>query len=120
MKNILTVIWPIVLSLAVGALAAYMQEDSIRNWYPHLNKPALTPPNAVFPVVWTILYIMTGLSLGLILLKSDDRKRFLRTLFFFQLFLNFFWCYLFFYRQNPLNGLVCIVVLDWIAIWYAI
>ncbi|EEO27398.2 TspO/MBR family protein [Oxalobacter paraformigenes] len=120
MGNILTVIWPIVLSLAVGALAAYMQEDSIRNWYPYLNKPPLTPPNAVFPVVWTILYIMTGLSMGLILLKSDDRKRFLRTLFLFQLFLNFFWCYLFFYRQNPLNGLVCIVVLDWIAIWYAV
>ncbi len=71
-----------------------------------------------FPVVWIILYIMTCLSMGLILRRKDDQKRLLRILF--QLFLNFFWCYPFFVRQNPLNGLVCLVVLDWIAIWYAI
>lgn len=61
-----------------------------------------------------------GLSMGLILQRKDDRKRLLRILFLFQLFLNFFWCYLFFVRQNPLNGFVCIVALVWIVILYTI
>ena len=119
-RNILELLWPVVLGLAVGALSACMQSESIQYWYPHLNKPPLIPPNIVFPVVWTILYIMMGLSMGLILQRKDDRKRFLRILFLFQLFLNFFWCYLFFVRQNPLNGLVCIVALVWIVILYTI
>lgn len=119
-RNVLELLWPMVLGLTVGALSACMQSESIRYWYPHLNKPPLTPPNIVFPVVWTILYIMMGLSMGLILQRKDDRKRLLRILFLFQLFLNFFWCYLFFVRQNPLNGLVCIVALVWIVILYTI
>lgn len=119
-RSILELLWPIVLSLAVGAFSAYMQSDSIQYWYPLLNKPPLTPPRIVFPIVWTVLYIMTGLSMGLVLQRKNQRKRLLLMLFLFQLFLTFFWCYLFFVCQNPLNGLICIVVLLWSVIWYAI
>lgn len=119
-RNILTLLIPVVVSLAVGGLAGYLQSDSIRNWYPYLNKPPLTPPDSVFPIVWTILYIMMGLSIGLILLQQTRQKRLLLTLFIFQLLLNFFWCMVFFVNQSPLNGLICIVVLDWLVIWYTI
>ena len=65
---------PIVCTLAVGAFSARMQSDALRLWYPTLEKSSLTPPNAVFPLVWTLLYILTGLSMGLVLL-ADDRHR---------------------------------------------
>lgn len=86
-RSILELLWPIVLSLAVGAFSAYMQSDSIQYWYPLLNKPPLTPPRIVFPIVWTVLYIMTGLSMGLVLQRKNQRKRLLLMLFLFQLFL---------------------------------
>ena len=119
-SNIFKIVIPIVVSLLVGALAGYLQKDSITNWYPHLNKPMLTPPDAVFPIVWTILYIFMGLSIGLIYLTDSDQKPALRNLFIVQLFLNFLWCVIFFVRQNILGGLICIILLDWIVIWYAI
>ena len=119
LPNIFKILFPIVVCLLVGSLAAYLQQNSIQNWYPHLNKPALTPPNVVFPIVWTILYIFMGLSIGLISLTGSDQKQALKSLFIFQLFLNFLWSDLFFVRQNPLAGLVCIVLLDWLVIWYA-
>lgn len=117
---ILKIIIPVAICLLVGALAGYLQQNSIRNWYPHLNKPMLTPPNEVFPIAWTILYIFMGVSIGLIYLTDSDEKTALRNLFIFQLFLNFLWSMIFFVRQNMLGGLICIVLLDWLIIWYAI
>ena len=40
------------------------QREAIAEWYPFLNKPVLTPPNGAFPIVWGILYILIGISLG--------------------------------------------------------
>ena len=118
-SGIFKIIIPIVICLLVGALAGYLQQISIQNWSPPLNKPLLTPPNAVFPIAWTILYIFMGLSIGLVYLTDSDQKPALRNLFIFQLFLNFLWSMIFFVRQNITGGLICIVLLDWLVIWYA-
>lgn len=117
--NIVTIGLPIIISLAVGTLAGYLQRSAITNWYPHLNKPALTPPNEAFPIAWTVLYILMGLSIGLIYLTDSDQKPALRNLFIFQLFFNFMWSIVFFVRQNISGGLICIVILEWLLIWYA-
>lgn len=118
-RNIVTLAIPVAVSLGVGALAGYFQRNAISNWYPHLNKPALTPPNEVFSIAWTILYILMGLSIGLIYLTDSDQKPALRNLFIFQLFFNFMWSMIFFVRQNITGGLICIVMLEWLLIWYA-
>ena len=47
---------------AVGATTGYFTRGSIRNWYKSIKRSPLTPPNYVFPVVWTTLYIMIAIA----------------------------------------------------------
>lgn len=77
-SGIIKIIIPIAVCLVVGSLAGYLQQSAVQNWYPHLNKPLLTPPNAIFPIAWTILYVFMGLSIGLIYLTDSDEKPALR------------------------------------------
>lgn len=109
---------PVACTLIVGTIATRMQSDALRLWYPTLDKSQLTPPNAVFPFVWTSLYILTGLSMGLVLL-SDDRRKFKALLLFaIQLGLNFLWCYLFFICESTGGALLCLIVLTGTALHY--
>lgn len=81
---------------AVGALAGLLTRQGIQN-FQNLPQSALTPPAIVFPIVWTILYGLMGISLARIWLaeESEDRTRGL-SLFLFQLIFNFFWSIFFF------------------------
>ena len=63
------------LILLFGFLSASGTQASIRSWYDLLVKPAATPPNWAFPVVWPILYVLLGLSLALVLSQRGARER---------------------------------------------
>lgn len=52
MKKIWAYILPTALCFVLGGLAGWLQQDAIEEWYPLLDKPTLTPPNAVFPIAW--------------------------------------------------------------------
>jgi benzodiazapine receptor len=69
-------------------------------WYKKLKKPNLSPPNYVFPVVWTILYLMIGISYFLALQNTNDVKDLI--LPFLHLLLNFAYSPLFFYFKEIL------------------
>ena len=91
-------------------------------WYAGLNKPFFSPPNWIFGPVWTILYILMGISLYLIWIKNPSTS--LRTIsipsiFWIQLVLNAVWSIIFFGMKNPLLALVDVVAL-WIAIFLTI
>ena len=81
---------------AVGALAGLLTRAGIQN-FRNVPQSALTPPAIVFPIVWTILYALMGVSLARIWMEeeSDGRSKGL-TLFVFQLIFNFFWSLFFF------------------------
>ena len=64
MRKALNIIIPILVCFLVGLSASYFQADAIKNWYPTLIKPAVTPPNIVFPIAWSIIYVCMGLSIG--------------------------------------------------------
>lgn len=119
MKNILRFVIPILACFLVGLGASYFQSDAIADWYPTLNKPVLTPPNAAFPVVWSILYLCMGVSIGLILVSKRPEKYYFINLFVAQLLFNFTWSIFFFYFQNPLVGFINIVILDALIVVYA-
>ncbi len=51
----------ILIPLAVGGLAAFLTMDSMET-FSSLNQPPLSPPAWLFPVVWTILYILMGIA----------------------------------------------------------
>ena len=112
MKKVLAILIPVLICFIIGLTASYFQQDAIKEWYPLLNKPHLTPPNMVFPIAWSIIYLCIGISIGIILLYASTRKNELIKLFCIQLLFNFAWSILFFYLQNPLLGFIDILILD--------
>ena len=120
MRKVLSIIIPILVCFFVGLTASYFQADAIKNWYPTLIKPALTPPNIVFPIAWSIIYLCMGISIGLIINSATEQKRFFVKAFIMQLFFNFTWSIGFFYFQNPLIGFINILLLDIFVINYTL
>ena len=61
LKKILAYTIPVLLCLAIGAIGSYIQAPALKAWYPSLDKSALTPPAIIFPIAWTILYVMISI-----------------------------------------------------------
>lgn len=109
----------VLLCEAVGAIGSIYTYDSVRDWYPKLEKPSYTPPSWVFAPVWTLLYAMMGLSLYLASQRHTEEDgglwRASRVLFGTQLALNALWSYVFFGRRAPGWALLEVLFL-WVAI----
>lgn len=88
------------IALAVGALSGFLSVSGMEGYMQSVTKPALTPPGWVFGIVWTILYILMGISAVRIWLapESLQRSRGLN-LYVTQLIVNFFWSLIFFNAQ---------------------
>ena len=112
-------VFSISLPLLTGFVGSYFTLTSINTWYQILNKPFFNPPNFLFGPVWTILYILMGISLYLVLQSKSKNKDLAVKVFFVQLFLNFLWSFIFFSLQNPFLALLEITIL-WIAIFVTI
>lgn len=91
-------------------LGKFFQASSIAEWYPTLTKPTLTPPNIVFPIAWSVLYLCMGLSLGRLIVRRQHKG--IIRLWVLQLIANFLWSILFFTLRNPLAGFIDIVLLN--------
>ncbi len=106
----------ILLPLAVGGLSALLSGD-IGQLYSELNQPPFSPPGWVFPIVWTILYLLMGYA-SVRIFRDDaapaDKRRAL-TVYFLQLAVNGLWSPLFFRLQWRLVALAWIVLL-WVLI----
>lgn len=109
MKKFLSYAIPVVITFAIGMLGGYLQGDALIEWYPMLEKSPLTPPAIVFPIAWSILYLLIGISLGTMLVRGDLG---LVKLWLLQLLLNFLWSVCFFALRSPFLGLVVIMALD--------
>lgn len=99
-----------------GLIGSIFTFPSIGNWYKYLNKPFFNPPNWIFGPVWTILYLLMGISFYLIWQsksKKKNNKYFL--IFYMQLFLNSLWSAIFFGLHNTLLAFIEIMFL-WLAI----
>ena len=114
MKKLGFVLFPAI-SLGVGALAGYLTRDSLATVYPLLEKSALTPPGWVFPIAWTILYLLMGIGMALVEARGGPERSRALTLFGIQLALNFGWSLLFFNSGAYLSALLCLIVL-WVMI----
>ena len=90
----------ILLSVGVGILAAVLTSGGTDLYIGTLVKPPFSPPAVLFPIVWTILYTLMGVSTARIWLspESVERSRGLN-LYIVQLIVNFFWSLIFFNTQ---------------------
>jgi len=101
------------ISFFIGFLGQLATQASIEDWYPSLNKPWFNPPDWIFGPVWTVLYILMGISAGIVWSKGFYHKWVKIALyhFAFQLLLNGFWSVLFFGLKEPFLALLDIIVL---------
>lgn len=92
-----TLIISIAIPLAVGALSAFLSGGGMRV-FATLNQPPLSPPGWLFPVVWTILYILMGIASYLIYESNapDAAVTKALSLYGYQLMVNFLWPIFFF------------------------
>ncbi|MEE1943601.1 TspO/MBR family protein [Pedobacter sp. KR3-3] len=88
--------------LFVGFLGSMLTLDSVKTWYLTINKPAFNPPNAVFGPVWSLLYILMGISSYLVWKKRKTTMGYSWAvgIYILQLLLNLMWSYLFFYQHQ--------------------
>lgn len=103
----------VLIPLAVGGLSAVLTMDSM-DMFAEINKPPLSPPGWLFPVVWTVLYILMGIASYLVY-TSDKPSPLGLLVYALQLLFNFFWSLLFFNKQAYLFSFVWLVLL-WLLI----
>lgn len=128
MKNLIkNILIPVIMGSVIGLIISPFMN------YQDLNKPPLSPPGIIFPIVWTILYIIMGYSFY----KQNEQNK---TIYYTQLIVNGLWSIIFFvfkwyllatiwiilliilviimiknfYKENKLSGLINIPYLLWL------
>lgn len=104
----------IAIPLAVGFLS-YLVAGGSNEYYQQLIKPPLSPPGWVFPVAWSILYVLMGVSAYIIYASDDPKSLRALTIYAVQLLVNFLWTPLFFGVQSCAGAAICLAVL-WVAV----
>jgi len=114
-KNVLRFITSILVCQAAGFIGSFFTTPAIPGWYANLQRPTFTPPSWLFAPVWTILFVLMGISLYLVWRKDAKSRAGAMVIFGIQLALNVGWSALFFGLRSPFLGF-----LEIIALWTAI
>jgi len=103
----------IILCESVGIISGLLASANNNPWFDALNKPTWNPPAYLFGPVWTTLYLLMGISLGIIWNNkaTEPNKRKAYFLFALQLFLNFWWSIIFFHFHSPAFALLDIILM---------
>ena len=104
----------ILIPLTVGTMSALFSGNM--SSYSILNKPAFSPPGFIFPVVWTILYILMGASSYIVYFSNSSNKSKALLLYCIQLFFNFCWSIIFFGLDLFLFAFIWLIALIFIII----
>ena len=103
----------ILVPLLVGGIVGFIISDSID--YTTLEKPFLPPPSIFFPIIWTILYTLMGISYGKLKEKSLMDAG-CKKIYYIQLFVNAMWSIFFFTLKWRLFAFIWILLLDLLVI----
>lgn len=107
MKEKLKYAFWIFLPFIIGSLVGFLISGSMD--YQDLVQPPFAPPSIVFPIAWTILYILIGIAYFLFRKTSDDLKT--RIIYYIQLFFNALWSIIFFVWKMRLFSIIWIMIL---------
>ena len=90
------------------------EDAGVSTWYQEMEKPALTPPDYVFPVAWILIYLLMTVAFYLAFVNAPVRQESSRTNGFFinQLFLHVLWTFAFFYTGHTGLALLIVIVLN--------
>ena len=96
----------ILIALLVGGLSAYLTKDAMSD-FEALAKPPLSPPGFLFPVVWTVLFVLMGISAAIVYEKSGSVPFIYRL----SLIVNFLWSIIFFNMGAYLFAFIWLLLL---------
>ena len=118
MQKLTKLIISIIIPFIAAAIGSFFTSPAVMTWYATLQKPGFAPPNWIFAPVWTILYLLMGISLYLVWREGWDKKEVKKGMivFFIQLALNAAWSIIFFGLQLPFYAFVEIIFL-WFSIY---
>jgi len=135
LDNIIKLSLSIIMCEFAGVIGSVVTIPGVKEWFVNLQKPVFNPPNWLFAPVWSLLFLLMGISFYLVWDKnwqvknkinwfknlfnkfSDKTKAI--AIFFIQLILNIFWSFLFFGFHNPTLSFFELLLL-WIAIFLTI
>lgn len=101
---------PLLLGTIIGILTSNYMD------YSNITKPLFSPPGFIFPIVWTILYLLMGLSY-FIIKKTETSDKKIDFVYYLQLFFNLSWSIIFFVFKFRLLSVIWIVILDILVIY---
>ncbi|MDI9363969.1 MAG: TspO/MBR family protein [Flavobacterium sp.] len=115
-SNVIKAISSIGLTVGLGTASGYLTVSEIPTWYAGVTKPSFNPPNYLFGPVWTILYILMGISFFIIWKQppSPQRKKAIN-FYLLQYALNLAWSFIFFNQHQ-----IFLALIDIIAMWFLI
>lgn len=101
----------------VAFLPARTMTETRSAWYQCI-RPSITPPNIVFPIVWSILYVLIAISLaGALMLPASPARIWLLVGFAINLALNLSWTFLYF-KRRALKASLAVILLLWATIFW--
>lgn len=112
--NLKTLLISLAISVGTGLLSGIISMSGMGS-FDSVIQPPLAPPAFLFPIVWTILYILMGISSYIVWESDSENKQKALTIYAVQLAVNFFWSIIFFNLENYLLALVWIILL-WVLI----
>ena len=117
-RNWKTYAFWVLFSEAVGGLSGWLTRDGMKLYAAVIEKPPLSPPGIVFPIVWTILFALMGIGAARVYLSpaSGARSKALG-IYLVQLIFNFFLSIIFFNFQRFGFALIWLLVLWLLILW---
>lgn len=106
----------LLISLGIGGLASFLTRNSM-DIYQDIVLPSFAPPSWLFPVAWTILYVLMGISAYMIYESKSELKGLALTVYITQLIVNFIWPLLFFNGRMFLAAFICLMILWLMVLW---
>lgn len=103
-KNFFRLFLPII----IGGIVGFLIKDYID--YEYINKPPLAPPKIFFPIAWSIIYLLMGISYYLFRKEHEDTLT--TIVYYIQLFINALWSIVFFIFKWRFFSILWIILLD--------
>lgn len=109
--NFKRLIIAVLIPLAVGGISSLISQEGFKSYSETTVKPPLSPPDWLFPVVWTLLYILMGISSYLVYEKDRTEARQPLAVYVIQLAMNFMWPVFFFSLGAYLFSFIWLIIL---------
>lgn len=119
--KIIPLVFNILIPVLGGFLVSYINRNAISIYSNTVKKPFFTPPNMVFVIVWSILYVLMGFSSYRIYIKNKENNNDNGAYFFYliQLLLNFMWSFIFFtFRLYGISFIWIIILFIFVVITF--